>query len=63
MELTWNMLLFRLLFESLQLLYRDSDGFIFACVNIQTQQFDQDRVGLVDADGQVDCGLQRIEAK
>ena len=63
MGLTRNMLLFRLLFESLQLLRGNANGFIFASVKIQTQHFDQDGVRLIDADGQVDCRLQRIKAK
>ena len=63
MELTRNMLLFRLFFESLQLFRGDANGFVFASVKIQTQYLDQDGVRLVDADGQVDCRLQRIKTK
>jgi hypothetical protein len=52
-----------LAFELFQLFSWDSQGLVLACVEIKAQDFNENRVGLVDANGEINGGLLGVETK
>ena len=58
-----GMSLLSLAFELFQLFSWDCEGLILACVEIKAQNFNENRISLVDADGEINGGLLGVETK